>query len=353
MLNMPTSKKQRPLENKRLINMSKNVIAVLGCGSWGTAIAMTLAKNYQQVMLWGHDPEHCRQLRLDRENKQFLPGVRFSLPITIETDLEKILQSCRDLVLVVPSHAFEETVHRMKPYLTEEHRIAWGTKGLDVHGRFLHQVVAEELDVTIQTAVLSGPSFAKEVAMALPTAITVASDSEVFASDLVKSLSSNTFRVYTCHDMVGVQIAGAVKNVLAVATGIADGLGLGANTRSAIITRGLAELMRLGTALGGRQETFMGLSGVGDLILTCTDNQSRNRRFGIAIGEGKDAQAAMELIGQVVEGWQTTKVVKQLAMVNQVEMPITDQVYHVLYEGLAPEDAVTNLLGRPSRAESC
>jgi len=327
-------------------------IAVLGAGSWGTAMAMAIAQNVPHVLLWGHRSEHLAMIAESGRNERYLPGIEIPSNIQTESCLEKICEQCQDIILMVPSHAFRSTLQQLKPYLNTKHRIAWGTKGLDSQGEFLHTVVAQELSAAVPTAIISGPSFAKEVAQHLPTAVTVTSTNQDFADALVQALSHETFRVYTNQDLIGVQIAGAVKNVLAVASGIADGLGFGANTRAALITRGIAEMMRLGLKLGGQQQTFMGLAGVGDLILTCTDNQSRNRRFGLAIGQGNDVQQAMEAIGQVVEGYQTTAIIQQLAKSKQVDMPITEQVYKVLYDNVSPQQAVMQLLTRPSKAEA-
>lgn len=332
--------------------MVKETIAVLGAGSWGTAIALTLARNQQSVMLWDHDSEQCKRMVTEGENKRYLPGIALPPTIQIETDLATICHHCNDLIFVVPSHAFADVLRRIKLYLTPEHRLAWGTKGLDPSGQFLSDVVAQEISFDIPVAVLSGPSFAGEVAKHMPTAITVASPSSSFAQDLVSAMSHDTFRVYTSTDIIGAQLAGAAKNVLAIATGISDGIGFGANTRSALMTRGLAEMIRLGVAAGGQQETFIGLAGVGDLVLTCTDNQSRNRRFGLAIGQSQDVDTALAAIGQVVEGHQATKLILELAQRHHVEMPIVEQVYQVLYNHLSPKQAVINLMSRPAKLET-
>ena len=232
-------------------------------------------------------------------------------------------------------------------------QIAWATKGFNSdNGSLLHKVVADIFSEQTPAALLSGPSFAAEVAADLPTAITIASPQPDFAALLADILHSERFRTYTNSDLIGVEVGGAVKNVMAIAAGIADGLGLGANTRAALITRGLNEIIRLGVKLGGKQETFMGLAGLGDLILTCTDNQSRNRRFGLALGQGKDRAEAIQEIGQEIEGISAAKETFLLAKKHGVDMPITEQTYKVLYEGLAPLEAVQNLLAREQKAES-
>jgi glycerol-3-phosphate dehydrogenase (NAD(P)+) len=252
----------------------------------------------------------------------------------------------------VPSHGFRsilEAIAALRPGLA---RLAWATKGFEPRtGRFLDQVARDVLGPGIATAVLSGPSFAREVALGLPTAVTVASTDPAFARDLARRFSNDSFRVYTNDDVVGVQVCGGVKNVLAIAAGIADGLGFGANARAALVTRGLAELSRLGVALGGRPETFMGLAGLGDLILTCTDDQSRNRRFGLALAAGTPAADAQRNLGQVVEGRDNTREVMGLAAGAGVDMPICAQVSRVLFEGLAPRDAVQALMTRQPRSE--
>jgi glycerol-3-phosphate dehydrogenase (NAD(P)+) len=256
-------------------------------------------------------------------------------------------------LLVVPSHAFRDTLRQIAPLLKPHTRIAWATKGLEPGSRhLLHQVIAEELGPEQACAVISGPTFAKEVAKGLPTAVTVASANEGTAAYFAACLHGATFRAYTASDVVGVELGGACKNVLAIAAGIADGLGFGANTRAALITRGLAELMRLGVHLGGNAETFMGLAGLGDLVLTCTDDQSRNRRVGLAIGRGNTLEEAVASIGQAVEGVKSAPEIHRLAQSQGVEMPITEQVYRVLYEGVPAQQAVETLLQREQKPET-
>ncbi|MDH5361508.1 MAG: NAD(P)-dependent glycerol-3-phosphate dehydrogenase, partial [Gammaproteobacteria bacterium] len=270
--------------------------------------------------------------------------------LILDTELNCI-EDADDLLIVVPSHAFRETLKAIAPHLKNGVRISWATKGLEQGSqKLLHQVAKEELG-NRPLAVISGPTFAKEVAQGLPTAVTVASNDNFFAMDIATRLHGHNFRAYTSDDIIGVEIGGAVKNVLAIAAGIGDGLGFGANTRSAIITRGLIEVMRLGVAMGGKQETFMGLAGLGDLVLTCTDNQSRNRRYGIALGQGKDSAQALVEIDQVVEGIQTSLEIHKLATRQGVDMPLASQVYRVLHEGLSAKAAVSELLGRDLKPE--
>ena len=325
-------------------------IAVLGAGSWGTALAIQLARNGNDTLLWGHDPQQIATMRAENENRRFLPGIALPAALQLHDDLTCI-DAVQDLLIVVPSHAFRATLQAITPHLNNSTRISWATKGLEPGShKLLHQMVAEELG-ECPMAVISGPTFAREVAEGLPTAVTVAANDEYFAMDLARRLHGSNFRAYTSDDITGVEIGGAVKNVLAIAAGIADGLGYGANTRSALITRGLAEMMRLGVSLGGKQETFMGLAGLGDLVLTCTDNQSRNRRFGLALGQGKTAQQALVEIDQVVEGIQTANEVHMLARKFDVDMPITEHVYRVLHDGMSAKDAVTSLLNRDLKPE--
>lgn len=325
-------------------------IAVLGAGSWGTALANHLAHQGQKVYLWGRDAAQLESLRTTHKNSLYLPQIKLSENIIPEADIAKILNSAMDILIVVPSHAFRPLLNQIKSVKLPS-RLIWATKGLDpTSHQLLHEVVHELLG-NIPIAVLSGPNFAKEVAQGLPTAVTIASENKQFASDLVQRFHSKSFRVYTSEDIIGVELGGAMKNVLAIAVGIADGLGFGANARSALITRGLAEMMRLGLTMGAQQDTFIGLSGLGDLILTCTDNQSRNRRFGLALGSGKNAKEAEKEIGQVVEGIRTTLEIHHLATSKQIEAPICEQVYQVLYQGVDPKLAVNNLLSREAKTE--
>lgn len=328
-------------------------ISVLGAGSWGTALALLLARNGYPVILWGHHPEHMHRLEAERRNQRYLPNARFPANLSVTADLEQAVRA-RSLVLIaVPSHAFRDLLLAMAPHLSADAGIAWATKGLEINtGRLLHEVVTEALQRDVCTAVLSGPTFAGEVAANQPTAITVASKQPEFARTVASLLHNRYFRPYTCEDMIGVQLGGATKNVLAIAAGVADGLGFGANARAALITRGLAEMMRLGLAMGGKSETFMGLAGVGDLILTCTDNQSRNRRFGLALGKGLGRAEAARQIDQEIEGIATARIVHDMAQRHGIEMPITEQTYRILYEELAPADAVHNLLLRETKPES-
>ncbi|MBV1841869.1 NAD(P)H-dependent glycerol-3-phosphate dehydrogenase [Photobacterium ganghwense] len=328
-------------------------MTVLGAGSYGTSLAISLARNGANVILWGHDPAHIAQLEMDRSNEAFLPGVAFPESLILSADLEAAVKASRDLLVVVPSHVFGEVLHQVKPHLRSDSRICWATKGLEPEtGRLLQDVAVEVLGDQIPLAVLSGPTFAKELAAGMPTAIAVASPDEAFVRDLQEKIHcSKTFRVYSNSDFIGMQLGGAVKNVIAIGAGMSDGIGFGANARTALITRGLAEMCRLGAALGAQPETFMGMAGLGDLVLTCTDNQSRNRRFGLALGQGKDVDTAQQEIGQVVEGYRNTKEVWVLAQRMGVEMPITEQIYKVLYQSKDAREAAKDLLAREKKDE--
>lgn len=328
-------------------------MTVIGAGSYGTSLAISLARNGANVVLWGHDPAHMARLEAERANHEFLPDIDFPPSLIIESDLQKAVQASRDLLVVVPSHVFAIVLNSLQPYLREDTRICWATKGLEPDtGRLLQDVAHDVLGESHPLAVLSGPTFAKELAMGMPTAISVASPDAQFVADLQEKIHcSKTFRVYANSDFIGMQLGGAVKNVIAIGAGMSDGIGFGANARTALITRGLAEMTRLGAALGAQPETFMGMAGLGDLVLTCTDNQSRNRRFGLALGQGKDVDTAQQDIGQVVEGYRNTKEVWLLAQRMGVEMPIVEQIYQVLYQGKDARMAAQDLLARDKKAE--
>lgn len=327
----------------------KTKIAVLGAGSWGTALAMLLARNGHEVILWGHNADHMNAMQQVGCNTVYLPDFPFPTNMTCSSDLAATVANADDVLIVVPSHAYNELLQRLKPLLKASTGVAWSSKGF-CDSKCLHEVAQEYLG-TRTTAVISGPSFAKEVAQGLPTAVVVASDDSDYAAKWAQYLSSDTFRPYQSSDVIGVEIAGAVKNILAIATGIAAGLQLGSNAQAALITRGLAEITRLGLAMGAQPETFMGLAGMGDLVLTCTDNQSRNRRFGFALGQGKSVADAKKSIAQVIEGIDATAEAHQLAKKYHVEMPIVEQVYNILYQHASVKTAVQALLARDLRAE--
>ena len=287
------------------------------------------------------------------ENTRYLPGVAFPSNLTACPDIEACVEGAEIVLIVVPSHGLRETLTIIEPMVGSATRICWATKGFELHsGKLPHQVAAEVLGSERPMAVLSGPTFAKEVADGLPSALTIAANDDDFAAELAQALSSEKFRAYTSNDMIGVEVGGAVKNVLAIAAGMSDGLGFGANTRVALITRGLVELMRLGVAIGAQRETFMGLSCMGDLVLTCTDDLSRNRRMGLALASGMTVEEAQEEIQQVVEGVLAAEAVKEVADELGIEMPICNEVYRILYEGKSPREAVSALMRRQLKAEN-
>jgi glycerol-3-phosphate dehydrogenase (NAD(P)+) len=333
--------------------MNPQSVSVLGAGSYGTALAFCLARNGNPTLLWGRDAQHIAELSADRENARYLPGAKFPDALEVNANLAEVVQASKDILIVVPSHGFADILNSIKPLLKPHHRIIWATKGLEPKtGRMLREVAEETLGNTYPLAVLSGPTFAKEMVAGLPTAISLSSTDDALSDEFAAKLHcAKSFRVYKNADFTGVQLGGAVKNVIAIGAGLADGLGFGANARTALITRGLAELTRLGVKLGAQPETFMGMAGLGDLVLTCTDNQSRNRRFGLALGQGKSVEQAMEEIGQVVEGYRNTQEVHVLSENVGVEMPICEQIYAVLYHGKSPKEAALTLLGRDLKNE--
>jgi glycerol-3-phosphate dehydrogenase (NAD(P)+) len=327
-------------------------MAVIGAGSWGTALAIQLAREGHPTQLWGRDGAQLEQMRLARRNQRYLPDAEFPAALHVTSDLGRALDKARDALIAVPSHAFRATLANIKPHLGPHTRIAWATKGFEAATGLLPHQVAQQILGSHPGAVLSGPTFAKEVGAGLPTAMTVASPDERFAKELALSLSGPSFRAYTQSDIMGVEVGGAVKNVIAIGSGIADGMGFGANTRVALITRGLAEMMRLGVKLGASRETFMGLAGLGDLVLTCTDDQSRNRRFGMALGRSESLSEAQSGIHQVVEGLPAARAVYEVAQRLAVDMPICQEIYRIMHEGKPVRAAVQALMGREVRSET-
>ena len=330
-----------------------SAITVLGAGSYGTALAICLARNGHHTLLWGRNADDIAAMTRDRINHRYLPEIVLPEQLEVTADLEAAVKASQNVLVVVPSHAFADTLRQIKPFLLPHARVAWATKGLEPDsGRLLQDVARDILGDDVSLAVLSGPTFAKELAKGLPTAISLSSTDAEFITVLSDLLHcGKTFRVYTNPDFIGVQLGGAVKNVIAIGAGMADGIGFGANARTALITRGLTEMCRLGCALGAKKETFMGMAGLGDLVLTCTDNQSRNRRFGLLLGQGVGVEDAITQIGQVVEGYRNAREVYNLATRVGVEMPITEQIYQVLYQGKDARAAALDLLGREKRDE--
>lgn len=326
-------------------------IAVLGAGAWGTALAVVIASNQHRCLLWGRDANHIQALSQERVNTRHLPGV--DLPANLEptADLAAVIAAAGLVIVAVPSQAFRECLSALRPHLREGVGVLWVCKGMDSDtGEFLSEAAAEWLGDR-PYGVLSGPSFAGELARGLPTAVTVAATDNDFAEQCVACLAAPYFRLYTNDDLIGVQLGGVVKNVMAIAAGISDGMAYGTNARAALITRGLAELMRLGIALSAKPATLQGLSGLGDLILSCTDDQSRNRQFGLALGQGMDVAAATRHVGKTVEGVYNAQQLYQLAQQHQVDTPIIEQVCQVLAGLVKPEMAVNELLSRELRSE--
>ncbi|HUR42281.1 MAG TPA: NAD(P)H-dependent glycerol-3-phosphate dehydrogenase [Verrucomicrobiae bacterium] len=328
-------------------------ITVLGAGSYGTALAIQIARLGNDTWLWGRDAGQMKKLAHDRVNAEYLPGCKFPPTLKPTSDLREAVRDADDLLVAVPSHALHAVLRIVAAMLRPEQGIASACKGLEPDtGKLVHEVVGDVLGANRKFAAISGPTFAKEVGLGMPTAVTVASVDERYADKIVGALHGNGFRAYTSTDVIGVEVGGSVKNVLAIAVGIADGMGLGANTRAGVITRGLAEIMRLGEALGGQRETFMGLAGLGDLVLTCTDDQSRNRRMGLMLAKGKSLAEAHATIRQVVEGVRAAPEVMRLARKHGVDMPISEQVLRVITGEIKPFEAVRALATRPPRAEN-
>ena len=319
---------------------------MLGAGSWGTALAIQFARAGHPAVLWGREQTHVERLARARRNERYLPEAAFPQGLEVTSDLRAAVERAEDTLVVVPSQGFRQLLEALRPLAVP--RLAWATKGFELAtGLLPYQVVAELFPKSLPTAVLSGPTFAREVGAGLPSAMTIASTNSGYAQELAESISTDTFRAYTSSDVIGVEVGGATKNVYAIGAGISDGLGFGANTRIALIARGLAEMTRLGLALGGERQTFMGLAGMGDLVLTCTDDQSRNRRFGLALARGASVAEALREIGQVVEGFNGAAAVHRVAQRLGVAMPIVEQLYKVLHERLDPRDAVIALMRRP------
>ena len=333
-------------------------VAVLGAGSWGTALAALIARQGHDTILWGRDTAVVEAIDQRHDNPHYLPGIALPETLRATTDLAACVRGADLVLVVVPSHAFTETLRALAPLRPAHAGVAWAAKGFEPgSGRFLHEVAGDilgngGLGPDVPLAVVTGPSFAKEVALGLPTALTVHGDNADFVQQVADVLHGPSFRAYTGDDIRGAELGGAMKNVLAVATGAADGMGLGLNARTGLITRGLNEMLRLNAAIGGRAETLMGLSGLGDLVLTCTGDLSRNRRLGLALGRGQSLEDAVREIGQVVESVQTADEVMRLADRYGVELPISSNVRDVLHGGITPAEALQRLLARGQKAEN-
>ncbi len=326
-------------------------LTVLGAGSWGTALAALTTRNGVPTVLWGRDAAALQAMAMQRCNQRYLPDIELPSALAYESDLAEAVRGATVLLIVVPSHAFASMLAELAPLLDAETAIAWATKGFEPGtGRFLHELVAEHLPGRA-AAVVTGPSFALEVAAGLPSAVTVHSENPEFAHELACLLHAPNLRAYSGNDVLGAELGGAMKNVLAVATGIADGMELGLNARAGLITRGMNEMLRLGVALGARPETLIGLSGLGDLVLTCTGDLSRNRRLGLALGRGVGIEEAIGQIGQVVESVLTADEVARLAGKHALDLPISAGVRAVLHGEITPVDALRALMAREQKAE--
>jgi glycerol-3-phosphate dehydrogenase (NAD(P)+) len=327
------------------------ILAVLGAGSWGTALAALAARNQVPTRLWGRDASALKAMAESHRNLRYLPDVELPPELLYEPDLAAALRGAQVVLIVVPSHAFASMLQDIEPWLEPGARIAWATKGFEPGtGRFLHELVDERFPGR-SAAVVTGPSFAREVAAGLPSAVTVHSDDDAFAHELALLLHAPNFRAYSGSDVLGAELGGAMKNVLAVATGVADGMELGLNARAGLITRGMNEMLRLGVALGARPETLMGLAGLGDLVLTCTGDLSRNRRLGLALGRGQGIEEAVREIGQVVESVLTADEVARLATKHGLDLPISSGVRAVLHGEVTPAEGLKLLMGRQQKPE--
>lgn len=325
--------------------------AVIGAGSWGTTLANHLCNLGHEVSLWVYEAELLEQMRSQRLNSVYLPGVPVHPEMGLEGDLLKACEGADCLLMAVPSHVYREVMGKLLPALNDSRVIVSATKGIEVDTLMTMSQVVGSMAAGVPYAVISGPSFAKEVAKGLPTAVTIASKSLELAVRLQNLFSSERFRVYAHDDVLGTELGGAIKNVIAIAAGISDGLGFGLNARAALLTRGLSEMMRLGIKMGANPLTFGGLSGIGDLILTCTGDLSRNRTVGLRIAGGESLEEISRSMVAVAEGVITTRSLRQLAAREQVDMPIAEQVYQILYEGKDPLEALNELMNRPLKRE--
>ena len=332
-------------------------VAVLGAGSWGTALALLLARKGVPTVMWGRNQKFIRELESARENKRYLPGASFPDSLEVTSSLEKAIRGRDVLLVVIPSHGFRKAIQQVAGLLDEDHlplAVISAAKGIENSTLCsMTEILEQEMPPALsgRFAVLSGPSFAREVADSLPTAVSLAASDTGICMKLQELFSTDSFRVYSNLDVVGVQLGGALKNVMAIASGISDGMRFGTNTRAALITRGLAEMTRLGMKAGANPLTFAGLAGLGDLVLTCTGDLSRNRQVGLRLGAGETIDEILDSMTMVAEGVKTSKSVHQLAAKYGVEMPITEQVYRVIYKGLEPGEAVKELMMRPPRHE--
>ncbi len=341
--------------NKIALKNKEKKIAIIGAGSWGTALAASLSRKGYRISLWGHRTERIDELLRYRENRKYLPGYVFEENVQPTTDLKSALQDASVTCMVVPSHFFRAVFGEVAKYIAPETDIVSAVKGIENHSLMtMSQIMAHVLNKENRNnyfSVLSGPSFAREVADDLPTAITIGNVDRDNAIKLQKIFSSKTLRVYTSTDIIGIEICAALKNIIAIAAGISDGLNFGLNARAAIITRGLVEIMRLGLKMGAEKDTFYGLSGIGDLILTCTGDLSRNRSVGLKLGRGEKLEQILGEMNMVAEGIKTAESGYNLAKLHAVEMPILEQVYQILYGEKDCKIAVRDLLDRELKDE--
>lgn len=329
-------------------------VSVIGAGSWGTALAMQLARAGNAVRMWDRKPGRAAQMQAQRENARYLPGQRFPERLTVTGDLADALQGAALVVEVVPSQTVRAVMTQARPHIPETATICCASKGIEQGSLMTMEEVLREVfpsDVHGRLCFLSGPSFAKEVAGDQPTAVVVAGRGEEATQRVAEAFHAGNFRVYHTDDIVGAELGGALKNIIAIACGAADGLGMGLNARAALMTRGLAEISRLAVARGANPLTLAGLAGMGDLVLTCTGNLSRNRRVGLGLGQGKTLDQILEELGQVAEGVITTRSAHRLALSVGVDMPITRQIYQMIYEDKPASEAVSDLLSRERKAE--
>ncbi len=328
--------------------------AVLGAGSWGTALTMQLARTNDQVRQWDHDATRAATIQADRENARYLPGVRYAPNIEVSGDLGHVLQDADVILEVVPSQVVRQVMTAAAPLLPDDAVLCCASKGIEVGTLMtMNEVLEEVLPAALHPRLtfLAGPSFAKEVARGLPTAVVVAGHHQAPADKVSEALHGGAFRAYYTTDVVGAELGGALKNIIAIACGVADGMGAGLNARAALITRGLAEITRLAVARGANPLTLSGLAGMGDLVLTCTGDLSRNRRVGLGLGKGKQLDEILEELGQVAEGVITTKSARELAIREGIEMPISEEIYQMLYEDKPVAAALMALMGRSRKAE--
>ncbi len=326
-------------------------LSVVGSGSWGTALAQVFADNFKEVIVWGRNSETINDINREHVNKKYLPEIRLKDNIKGTTDINEAFFEGDIVIISIPTQRIREVLKNVKSVLNKP--VVSASKGIEIESlklpsRIIQEVLSMKRELVLA---LSGPSFAKEVAKGLPTAVTLAGEKNI-SKEIQKTLNTETFRLYISDDINGVQVGGAVKNIIAIATGASDGLGLGYNARAGLITRGLYEMTKVAKIFGGKPETLYGLSGLGDLVLTATGELSRNRTFGYLLGKGNSIKEAFEKVGQVVEGAKTVKAIRQIALKYNLELPISDIVYRVIYENLSPKDAVRILMSREPKEEN-